>query len=326
MAEFDIVIVAQRGRLAAEAALFAVSLRAADPGFNGRLIVAEPRPGPAWPADPRLDPETRALLTDRGADIVPFENRAFGHTYPQGNKPEALAALTDDRPAIFFDTDTLVTAPLSALPFDFDRPTASMNREATWPVIEPYGPGYTQTWRALYDRFGLDFESSLDLSHPDEYWRRYLYFNAGWFTARHPAAFGARLREVMTAIRDDPPPELVCQPLDPWLDQVALPLVIHEAGGGRPPRDLAPLDTTATRHYRAMPLFYARASDSQIAFLETITAPNPVKKVLKRHEPFRRMIYQARGRKVRALFDGAPLPAKEQAIRNRIRKAGLWMR
>ena len=80
----------------------------------------------------------------------------------------------------------------SALPFDFAHPTASMNREATWPVIEPYGPGYTQTWRALYDRFGLDFEASLDLSHPDEHWRRYLYFNAGWFTGPCPRRLGAR--------------------------------------------------------------------------------------------------------------------------------------
>ena len=42
-----------------------------------------------------------------------------------------------------------------------------------------------------------------------------------------------RLDDRHEACRDDAPPELVCQSLDPWLDQVALPLVIHALGGGR---------------------------------------------------------------------------------------------
>ena len=46
------------------------------------------------------------------------------------------------------------------------------------------------------------------------------------------------LQDVMTAIRDDPPEALVCQPLYPWLDQIALPLVVHELGGGRPGPEL----------------------------------------------------------------------------------------
>jgi hypothetical protein len=121
--------------------------------------------------------------------------------------------------------------------------------------IELYGPGYTAIWRSLYDRFGIEFESSLDLGQPDEYWRRYLYFNAGFFyyrcpqRLRRPASSRSRKR-----IRDDPPPELVCQTLDPWLDQIALPLVIHELGGGRDA--LAPgwLDGSHSCHYRVLPL------------------------------------------------------------------------
>jgi hypothetical protein len=38
------------------------------------------------------------------------------------------------------------------------------------------------------------------------------------------------------------------------------------------------------------------------------------------------MIYQARGQKVRALFDRSNLPTHERAIRNRIKRAKLWMR
>jgi hypothetical protein len=322
----DIVIVGQAGRLEAEAVLFAASLRAADPAFAGRLLVAEPQPGPLWPDDPRIASDARNLLAELGAEIVPFESRHFGAAYPNGNKAEALAALPPGRPFLFFDTDTLVTGPLSAIPFDPARPTASMARANTWPVIELYGPGYTAIWSTLYDRFGLDFGSSLDLSVPDEHWRRYLYFNAGWFLGPCPRRFGDRLTEMMVSIRDDLPEALVCQPLYPWLDQIALPLVIHEAGGGRPGPELAALDGTATSHYRAMPLLYATAPDETIAFLEDLAGRNRLKKVLKRHEPFRRMIYQGRGMEVRALFDRADLPRSQQAIQNRIKRAKLWLR
>jgi hypothetical protein len=57
-----------------------------------------------------------------------------------------------------------------------------------------------------------------------------------------------------------------------------------------------------------------------------VAAPNRIKKVLKQYEPIKRMVYQNRGQKVRALFDRDHLPRREQAIRNRIKKAGFWMR
>lgn len=325
---FNIVIVGQQGRLMYEAVLLAASLRAMDPGFAGRVVVAEPQPGQLWSGDPRIRSDgVRAALAELGAEIVPFENRHFGESYPHANKAEGLAAAPEGEPFLFLDTDTLVTGPLSALPFDFDRPAASMRREGTWPVIELYGPGYTAIWRALYDRFGLDFETSLDAAHPDEFWRRYLYFNAGWFFGPCPVAFGRRFTEIMREIRDDPPAELVCQPLFPWLDQIALPLVIHGLGGGRPGPELAPLDDgRAACHWRVMPLLYARESDRVVDVLEQVAAPNRIKKVLKGYDPFRKMIYHGRGRKVRALFDRENLPRKEQAIRNRIKSQRLWMR
>jgi len=324
---FSVLIVAQAGRLQYEAAIFAASLRASDPAFSGRLFVAEPQPGPLWPTDPRIgDPELRALLTDLGAEILPFDSRVFGASYPQGNKIEALLALPEAVPFVFFDTDTLITGPLCAVPFDFDRPAASMRREGTWPVIELYGPGYAETWKSLYDMFDLDFETSLDRRQPDEHWERYLYFNAGWFFHRCPKAFGERFLAYATAIRDAPPDALVCQSLDPWLDQVALPLVIHSFGGGRPGPELAGLDGEITCHWRSLPLFYARESDHAVAVMETATAPNRVKKVLKAYEPMRRFLYQGKGARARALFDRADLPRREQAIRNTLKRNNLWMR
>lgn len=323
---FNVVAVVQNGRLSIEALLLAASLRASDPGFPGRLIMAEPQPGPRWPDDPRLaDPELRAALEALGAEFLPFESSHFGASYPYGNKIECLLALPDE-PFLFLDTDTLVTGKLSEIPFDFARPSASMRREGTWPVIELYGPGYGAIWKSLYDRFGLDFEATLDRSQPDEYWQRYLYFNAGWFFHQSPRAFGKRFLDFALSIRDDRPPALVCQPLDPWLDQVALPLVIHSFGGGRPGPELAGLDGDVTCHWRMLPLLYAREGDRAVEVLEALAAPQHMKKLLKASEAMRKLVFQGKGRKLRAMFDRDDLPRREQALRNAIKREGLWLR
>src|SRR5690606_17652101 len=109
---YTIAAVVQGGRLGYEALLLAASLRATNPGFAGRLCLMEPQPGPNWTSDPRLtDPALRERLQELGAEIIPFESRTFGSSYPHGNKIEGLAALPDG-PFLFLDTDTLVTGDL----------------------------------------------------------------------------------------------------------------------------------------------------------------------------------------------------------------------
>ena len=331
---FNILIIGQKGRLAHEAALFAATLRHNAPRWSGRLVVGEPEPGERWPEDPRIpDGPQRALLTDLGAEIVPFHNWHFGGYYPQGNKIEGLTALPPG-PFIFFDTDTVITAELANLDIDFARPAASMKREGTWPTVDLYGPGLRDIWQSLHARRGTDLAATLDPDWPEEHWRRYLYFNAGWFFGDDPLAFHRAFRDAALMIRDDPPPEIVCQQLDPWLDQAALPLAVAELGGGRPgsrPQDRGGIaegifDGSHSFHYRFLPLMYATAPDNVIAATEAAVAPNRVKKVLKDYEPFRRFLYQPKGAKARALFDRDALPRKEQAIRNRLKREGLWLR
>lgn len=324
---FNVAIVAQAGRLQYEALLFVATLRHTNPDFPGRVLIAEPQPGPLWPNDPSIKSlDVRNMLTDMGAEFIPFESRHFGKAYPNGNKIEMLRALPKGEPFVFFDTDTLVTGNLQDVPFDFDRPCASHRVEGTWPTPELYGPEYGAIWRALYDTFDLDFGSTLDLSQPDEYWRRYLYFNAGFFFFRCPREFGAVFEDYAIRIRENPPIELVGQSLDPWLDQVALPLVITALGGARDALQPGFLDGSTTCHYRMFPLLYARESDHVINLLETVAAPNKLKKLLKQYDPIKRMVYQGRGAKVRALFDQDNMPRREQAIRNRIKSEGFWMR
>lgn len=323
---YTIAAVVQGGRLGYEALLLAASLRLTNPGFTGRLCLMEPQPGPKWDSDPRLaNPALRERLQDLGAEIVPFETRTFGSSYPHGNKIEGLAALPDG-PFLFLDTDTLVTGDLATLRIDFARPSASMRRGGTWPTIELYGPGYAATWKSLYDRFRLDFAASLDLRQPDEHWRRYLYFNAGWFFHESAHRFGNRFLTYAREIRDNPPEELVCQTMYPWLDQIALPLVVHSFGGGRPGPGLAGLDGGVTCHYRSLPLLYAREADRAVEVLEQVAEEKENRRLLRDWPQAKQMVYQNKGRKARALFDRQNLPHREQAIRNTLKREGLWLR
>ncbi len=324
---FNVVIVGQSNRLQYEAVLFAASLRQSSPDFQGRLFVAVPQAGSKWRQDPSInDPDVLQALSQLGAEILPFENHVFGDSYPHGNKIEALLAMPEGEPFVYFDTDTLITGELTSVPFDFTRPSASLRVEGTWPKPTLYGPGYEGIWRALYQRFGLDFESSLDSGQPKDYWRRYLYFNAGYFFHSCPRQFGERFLEYARTIRDENLPELVGQNLDPWLDQVALPLVIHSFGGGRSTLPNGLLDGSISCHYRLFPLLYAKESDHVVDVLEAVAMPNKIKKVIKKYEPIRKLVIQGKGQKIRALFDRNNLPQREQVIRNKIKANGLWLR
>ncbi|CAD0183293.1 hypothetical protein RUESEDTHA_00157 [Ruegeria sp. THAF57] len=325
--KFNVVIVGHNNRLQYEALLFAASLRHSSPDFAGRLFVASPNSGPRWTQNPGLqDEDVLKALKQLDAKVLPFDNHVFGESYPNGNKIEALFALPEGEPFVFFDSDTLITGTLNSVAFDFDRPSASLKVEGTWPRPTLYGPGFDGIWGALYRQFGLDFDSSLDRSQPHDYWRRYLYFNAGFFYYRCPKEFGERYLEYARTIRDEDIPELAGQVLTPWLDQIALPLVIHSLGGGRDTLPQGLLDGSVSCHYRLFPLLYARESDHVVEVLETVVAPNKIKKVLKGYEPIRKLVIQRKGHKIRQMFDRDNLPQREQAIRNRIKSSGLWMR
>lgn len=326
--DYNVFAVIQNGRLMFEAIIFAATFRHKNPNYSGRLIFGEPEHSDRWDSDPRVSNQAvRDLLADLGAEIVPFRNGVFGSRYPQGNKILGLTALPEKEPFVFFDTDTIFCGRINAVPFDFDRPSASLKREGTWPVPDLYGPGYAEMWKSLYDKFELDFEGSLDLSQPDEYWKRYLYFNAVFFFYKDPGEFATWFLHYATEIERDPPWQIETQELYPWLDQIALPLVISRLGGGRDTIPGGLIDGEVTQHYRYLPLLYATAPDAAVAALEDAVAPNAIKKVLKAWEPARRLIYQGKGRdKVRPLFDRSDLPRREKAIRQRIKKEGWWLR
>lgn len=324
----NLLIVAQNGRLAFEALLFAASLRHSAPGFTSALIVAEPRPEGAWEGHDTLIPDgIRGRLLDLGAEIVPFTARHFGAAYPYGNKIEALPVLPAGEPFLFLDTDTLVTGPLERLDTAGTPATASMRRGPTWPEPPPYGPGYAEIWGSLYQRFGLDIGPSLDTRFPGDDWERYLYFNSGWFFGTDPEAFGERFLAWALAVRDDPGDALACQTTDVLLDQAVLPLVVHSLGGGRPGPGFDGLDGDLTCHYRDPALLYARESDLAVQVLEEIAATQPLRRLLRDWPAAKQMIHRGDGAKrVRPLFDRRHGPPSEGRTRQRLKKLGLWSR
>ncbi len=321
---FNVVIVGQAGRLQYEALLFALSFRATNPTFKAnstsrnllRTIVGTLIHG-------FLMAHYAICCTSKALYFLPFENKAFGEYYPNANKIECLTALPKDEPFVFFDTDTLITGDIASVPFDFDRPSASLNVTGTWPEIELYGPGYTEIWHSIYDLFWGRFHSQLDLSQPDEYWRRYSYFNAGFFYYKCPHAFGKRYLEFATTIRDTPPKAIECQTLYPWLDQIALPLVLQSFGSGRDALPQGCLDGKISTHYRYLALFFATAPDEKIEFLMSLVGDNKVKKILKDYEPFKKFIFQNAGKSARKLFDQTALPASERMIRKRLKNQAV---
>ncbi|RED18527.1 hypothetical protein [Pontivivens insulae] len=317
---FNILMVIQSGRLSAEAVLALASLREVGTDET-RITLAEPQPGPLWATDPRIsDPEIRSFLTERGARIVPLRSQHFGSSYPHGNKIEALNLLPADEPFIFFDTDTLFLNDPLVLETDFTTPTASLRRSPSWPKIETEDER-AQIWKSLYTRFGL--EMPVDPARSKSDWQRIPYYNAGWILGPCPHRFQSRFLRYATEIKARPGVELTGQSLDPWLDQIALPLAIAAEGGHT--RGVTGLDEHISCHYRTLPLLFAREDAHVVETVTRVAARNRTKKLLKRHPAFHQMLYRGGSARVQALFaEGAP--TDEADLRKRLRAAGLWMR
>ena len=128
------------------------------------------------------------------------------------------------------------------------------------------------------------------------------------------------------AIREDPGEALASQKLDVLLDQVALPLVIHALGGGRPGPGLAGLDGDVTCHYRDLPLLYARESDLAVETVETLLRDPRLAPLAEAWAPSRQIVLEGTGRdRIRPMFDRR-MPLNEGRTRQILKKAGLWLR
>ncbi len=179
----------------------------------------------------------------------PFTSRHFGAAYPYGNKIEGwrscrranlrlLRQRYADHGALGPDRLSVCAAcGLDAARGDLARP-------------RPGWPGHAAVWGSLYAQAGLDFDASQDPDFGPDDWRRYLYFNAGWFFGADPAAFGARFLATALMIRDRTPRRLTASPCTPgwirWPCRADDPCDGRRAAGAGPCR----LDGAVTCHWR----------------------------------------------------------------------------
>ena len=100
---FNIVTVAQPGRLRYEAVLFLSSLSQNSPLFKGKVFVAEPNQGTLQQKDPKISSEgCREAFHHLRATFISRENKHFGGSYPYGNKIECLKELPPNEPFCVF--------------------------------------------------------------------------------------------------------------------------------------------------------------------------------------------------------------------------------
>ncbi|MGB1035547.1 MAG: hypothetical protein ACPGVS_11030 [Primorskyibacter sp.] len=307
----QILIVAQAGRLEAEALIFVATACAAG---VGPVTIAEVQPGPLWPHDPRLSPEGRRMLLDMGARIVPLHSQHFGARYPHGNKIEALFVLRPGEPFVFFDTDTVIIAPLNAMDWATGTAGAMARVAPTWPRVLPGGPGRRAIWRALYHRF--------ELPAPDPA----PYYCAARIHGPCARTLGTHFLRMALSIWHSPPPALAGQALRPWLDQIALPLALSAVGGGAQPDVDRALDQRLTWHYRSLALAYARAPSAALAQIEAALSDPALCALVQRDVEFAKTIRAQTGPEIRHLCRNLRHLGRETPVRKRLKAAGHWDR
>ena len=62
-----------------------------------------------------------------------------------------------------------------------------------------------------------------------------------------------------------------------------------------------------------------------MTLLEELTAPDHVKLVFLTHAPYRRLIYERHGPRLRKMFDRLEFHELKQPIREAIKQASLWL-
>jgi len=222
----NICTVVQSGRLMYEAALLLITYNATNTDSNNQFYICIPKNGINWSSDPsKIPTELIDFYISQGAKISYFENSDWGSVYPHSNKIYALKCLPSGEPFMFLDSDMIILGSISDSMMNFDYPSAH-DEGNTFPTKKDGMYSEEKIWESLYSRFKLD-------SRLSKIKNKYNYFNAGAFYYKCPRLFLDKFYYFAKEIWFNPHKELKEQALNPWLDQVCLPLVINSLGGGR---------------------------------------------------------------------------------------------
>ena len=290
---WNVAIVAQRGRIAYQALLCAASIRAHHSADDIRVYICVPNYTRRWKTDPGLDDvELVEAFRRYDCEITPFDNADFGSRYPHSNKFYAILSLPADEPFMFLDSDTIVAGSMRA-DIDFARPVLRP-AQSTWPVKRRGSPSIGAIWRSLYDFFGLDPAPYFDAERGDKKHQCYPYYNAGLMYYERSGIFGSTMLQMAKRLWRKQPDALRRQPLNPWLDQIVLPLVLAKFGVPRiERRDLL---YKPTLHYR-VPALLLLESGRAFKVFDSLSRQPGLVSVLS-HDPGFRYYLSEEGREV----------------------------
>jgi hypothetical protein len=280
----NIALVAQSGRIAYQALLSAASIRTYHPAGDVRIFVCVPNNSGSWNTNPSIS-EDRELLDafERyGCEVVYFDNRHFGSSYPHSNKFYSILSLPPDEPFIFLDSDTMFVGRAEPEYFNFGVPGLS-RAMPNWP--KPQNSQYTiaQIWESLYGYYGLDPTNYFDRDLGPEAHQCYPYYQGNVMYYERAGIFGEYMLDMALRLWREQPKELEGQRLKPWLDQVVLPLVLARLG--IPRREQSDLFRDIIVHYQ-YPVFLIVRNNRAINKFSELAADSYLVNVLRRDEGF----------------------------------------
>ncbi|WP_235425744.1 sulfotransferase [Cellvibrio mixtus] len=204
------MFVCQKGELELKSLFLAWSIKKNANSQDNKLYAAVPE----YKDWGHIGTVTKEIFKILNVEIITF-NPTFGHSYPIGNKIDALELLPDEKPGCFIDSDIVCLSDFDLekdlAQYDFLAKPADMN---TW--------GSELEWEYLYNFFGLPKPSrrvrqtvTNNLSWP--------YFNAGFIVTKQPGLLAKEWKKIAQKVQSD---SNVTQK-NPWLDQITLPLAVQ---------------------------------------------------------------------------------------------------
>lgn len=319
----NVLAILGNGHLEYEALLFAESFLRTQKTGKFKLHFAQPVKNPQWPDPPRST--LREVFLSKGITLIDFECHHFGERYPHGNKIEALFHLPAKAPFVFFDTDTLLRAPLPEghMPW-----AASLRRQDTWPNLTITDHSRHAIWQAVYDAAQIDFDAAQNKSHAVNDFERYPYFNAGVVMGPCPHRLADIWLETALAVEASQHPALISQPKRPWLDQIALGPTIAALGGlsDEGLKIAHHIDQKASWHYRRLILALAMAEGAALDHMKICAQSADIKPYLENHEAPRRFLLSPEGERLRAKLYPELHSSEEVFVRQALKSKGLWIR
>ncbi|MEM9716974.1 MAG: hypothetical protein AAF826_10710 [Pseudomonadota bacterium] len=285
----------------------------------------DPKPQLMLALDPVADdpgeiiPSVRSLAEGYGAGVIENPGQGFDQDLVHCLSFLALRQV-DDVPFLVIAPGMIFhgVSDLTATEF-----TASKDILPHWPKEFLYGPKRAEIWRQVFDAASEDIKRATDPSHHENSWRHWPELDGMIVAGPSATTFGACFAEHAQHILDQPPNSLETQQPRKNLHRIVLPLVLVELEAEIQKATDLSRHALHVQEFRRLAYFYSSAPEDALAHFEAAVSDNKFKKILKLHEPYKRLIYQGKGRDLRDRFyeEGGQPPRR---LMRRLRRHTNW--